>query len=62
MRDLLIEPIAALGSSDVDRDVDAVFQLHGGDHAPLRGIPPQRPGPDDIAHLVRFCLRGLGVS
>jgi len=21
-----------------------------------------RPGPDDIAHLVGFCLRGLGIS
>jgi hypothetical protein len=21
-----------------------------------------RPGPDDIAHVVRFCLLGLGVG
>jgi hypothetical protein len=22
----------------------------------------QRPGPDDIAHVVQFCLNGLGAS
>jgi hypothetical protein len=61
MRDLLAEPIAALGSTDVDRDADTVFHcttatmrrhLDSGD----------RPGPDDVDHLVRFCLRGLGAG
>jgi hypothetical protein len=22
----------------------------------------ERPGPDDVDHLVQFCLRGLGVG
>ncbi|OBI86690.1 TetR/AcrR family transcriptional regulator [Mycobacterium sp. 1245805.9] len=61
LRDLLVEPIAALGSSDVDRDVQAVFCCTS---AMLRRYvgSTDRPGPDDIAHVVRFCLKGLGVD
>ncbi len=61
MRDLLIEPVTALGSSDVDRDVEAVFSCTA---ATLRRYvhSASRLGPDDIAHVVQFCLRGLGVS
>jgi AcrR family transcriptional regulator len=61
MRDLLTEPITALGSTDIHRDVDAVFRCtvtamrHYLDSA-------QRPSSDDVDHLVRFCLRGLGVG
>jgi hypothetical protein len=61
LRDLLIEPVAALGSSDVGRDVDAVF---GCTVATMRRYmgSTARPGPEDIEHLVRFCLLGLGVG
>jgi AcrR family transcriptional regulator len=61
LRDLLIEPITALGSNDVARDVEAVFCCAA---ATLRRYvrSANRLGPDDIAHVVRFCLRGLGVS
>jgi len=62
LRDLLIEPIAALGSStDVDRDVEAVFCCTAAAMRRYVGSA-DRPGPDDIAHLVGFCLRGLGIS
>jgi AcrR family transcriptional regulator len=61
MRDLLTEPVAALGSNDIRRDADAVF--HCTVTAMRRYLDSaQRPGPDDVDHLVRFCLRGLGVS
>ena len=61
LRDLLIEPVTALGSADVDRDVEAVFCCTS---ATLRRYvgAADRPGPDEIAHVVRFCLRGLGVG
>ena len=61
LRDLLIEPVTALGSGDVDRDVEAVFCCT---FATLRRYvgSADRPGPDDIAHVVRFCLLGLGVG
>ena len=38
MRDLLIDPVAALGSSDVQRDVEAVFCCTAATHAPLHGF------------------------
>jgi AcrR family transcriptional regulator len=61
MRDLLTEPVAALGSKDIGRDTDAVF--HCTVTAMRRYLDSaQRPGPDAVDHLVRFCLRGLGVS
>jgi AcrR family transcriptional regulator len=61
LRDLLVEPVTALGSSDVERDVEAVFCCTS---AKLRRYvgSSERPGPDDIAHVVRFCLKGLGVG
>ena len=60
LRDLLVEPVAALGSSDVERDVETVF---GCTAATMRRYvgSADRPKADDIAHLVEFCLRGLGV-
>ena len=61
LRDLLIEPIAALGSTDVDRDVEAVYCCTAAAMRRYVGSS-DRPGPDDIAHLVRFCLRGLGIG
>jgi hypothetical protein len=61
LRDLLTEPVAALGSTDVHRDADAVFYCTA---AAMRRYldSADRPGLDDIDHLVRFCLRGLGVT
>jgi AcrR family transcriptional regulator len=61
LRDLLIEPVTALGSTDVDRDAEAVFCCTS---ATLRRYvgSADRPDPDDIAHVVRFCLNGLGVG
>jgi hypothetical protein len=61
MRDLLTEPVAALGSKDIRRDTNAVFHCTT---TAMRSYldSAQRPSPDDVDHLVRFCLRGLGVS
>ena len=61
LRDLLIEPVAALGSTDVERDVEAVFSCTAATMRRYVGSA-DRPGSDDIEHLVRFCLRGLGAS
>jgi AcrR family transcriptional regulator len=61
LRDLLTEPVAALGSSDVDRDAEAVFCCTAATMRRYLGSE-QRPGPDDIAHVVQFCLNGLGAS
>jgi AcrR family transcriptional regulator len=60
LRDLLVEPIAALGSDDVDRDVEAVFSCTAATMRRYVGSAAG-PGPGDIAHLVRFCLRGLRI-
>lgn len=61
LRELLLDPIAELGSTDVDRDVEAVF---GCTTATMRRYvgSADRPAPADIEHLVHFCLRGLGVD
>jgi len=61
LRDLLIEPVTTLRSHDVDRDVKAVFCCTAATMRRYLGSA-DRTGPDDIAHVVRFCLRGLGVS
>jgi AcrR family transcriptional regulator len=61
LRELLIEPVIALGSSDIDRDVEAVFCCTSAKMRRYMGSA-DRPGPDDIAHVVRFCLNGLGVN
>ena len=61
LRDLLTEPVAALGSSDVERDVEAVFCCTAATLRRYMGSG-DRPGPEDIAHVVRFCLLGLGVG
>ncbi|PJE05495.1 TetR/AcrR family transcriptional regulator [Mycobacterium sp.] len=60
LRELLVEPVAALGSTDIERDVEAVY---GGTVAMMRRYvgSADRPGRDDIEHLVKFCLLGLGV-
>jgi AcrR family transcriptional regulator len=61
LRHLLIEPVAALGSTDVDRDVEAVFCCTAATMRRYMGST-DRPGPDDIAHVVRFCLNGLEAN
>ncbi|ORA20093.1 TetR/AcrR family transcriptional regulator [Mycobacterium arosiense] len=61
LRELLVEPVAALGSADVERDVEAVFSCTAATMRRYVGSVEQ-PGADDIAHVVQFCLRGLGVS
>jgi AcrR family transcriptional regulator len=61
LRDLLAEPVAALGSSDVERDVEAVFSCTAATMRRYVGSA-DRPGADDITHVVQFCLRGLGVN
>jgi AcrR family transcriptional regulator len=61
LRDLLVEPIAALGSGDVDRDVEAVFSCTVATMRRYVGSA-ERPHAADIAHVVRFCLSGLGVG
>lgn len=61
LRELLVEPVAALGSADVERDVEAVY---GGTVAMMRRYvgSADRPAREDIEHLVQFCLLGLGVG
>jgi AcrR family transcriptional regulator len=61
MRALLLDPVRALGSADPERDADTVFQLTA---ATMRRYVGVAAGPtrDDIDHLVRFCLRALGVA
>ncbi len=61
LRDLLVEPVAALGSNDVERDVEAVFNCTAATMRRYMGSATA-PGADDIAHVVRFCLRGLGAG
>jgi AcrR family transcriptional regulator len=61
LRDLLVEPVAALGSRDVERDVEAVFSCTASTMRRYIGSAG-RPEPADISHLVGFCLRGLGVG
>lgn len=65
LRDLLVVPITELGSDggarDVERDVEAVFSCTTATMRRYLGST-ERPLPADIAHLVRFCLRGLGAA
>lgn len=61
MRDLLTEPIAALGGDDPRRDADLVF---GATLTVMRAYlnTGRRPHRADVDHLVTFCLRGLGAA
>jgi AcrR family transcriptional regulator len=61
MRELLVEPIRQLGSTDPQRDADAVFVCTVGTMRRYVNSTDQ-PGRKDINHLVAFCLRGLGVA
>lgn len=57
MRDLLEAPVRALGGDA--HDVEAIFTLTAA--TMRRYVGAGRPTPDDIAGLVRFCLRGVGA-
>jgi AcrR family transcriptional regulator len=61
LRDLLVDPVTELGSADVDRDVEAVFCCTAATMRRYVGSA-DRLSREDIAHVVRFCLRGLGVE
>lgn len=58
MRDLLSEPVAALGKSA--QDADLVFLCTMGTMRRFYGTARQ-PTASDINHLVHFCLRGLNA-
>jgi AcrR family transcriptional regulator len=58
MRDLLAEPLAALGRSQYD--ADAVFLCTTGTMRRFYSSG-QCPGDDDVEHLENFCLRGIGA-
>jgi AcrR family transcriptional regulator len=60
MRALLTEPVAALGGPDPERDADTVFLCATGTMRRYVGSG-HRPDQADVDHLVRFCLRGIGV-
>lgn len=60
LRDLLTEPVAALGSSDPRRDADVVFTATLAAMRRYLGGAAQ-PKRADVDHLVQFCLRGLGA-
>ncbi len=61
LRDLLTGPVAALGSKEVRRDADAVFNTTAAIMRRYVGSA-ERPDSADIEHLVRFCLQGLGAT
>lgn len=60
LRELLTEPVAALGGPDPRRDADMVFTCT---LATMRRYLGGTAGPKraDVDHLVSFCLRGLGA-
>lgn len=60
LRDLLTEPVAALGGSDPRRDADTVFTCTLATMRRYLGGAAQ-PKRADVDHLVMFCLRGLGA-
>jgi AcrR family transcriptional regulator len=60
LRELLTDPIRALGQADSARDADAVFFCTTAMMRRYVGSTEQ-PSGDDIGHLVRFCLHGIGA-
>ena len=61
LRDLLREAVSQLGRPDPERDTDTVFICSTGMMRRYLGST-ELPRRDDVDHLVRFCLAGLGVS
>lgn len=60
LRDLLTEPVTALGGPDPRRDADVVFTCTVATMRRYLGSGEQ-PERADIDHLVMFCLHGLGA-
>jgi AcrR family transcriptional regulator len=60
LRELLTAPLHRMGRVDAGRDADAVFHCTMGTLRRYVGSG-RRPPQDDIEHLVRFCLSGIGV-
>jgi AcrR family transcriptional regulator len=60
LRDLLTQPVSEL-SRDPVRDADALFVCTLGTMRRYLGSG-EVPGRDDIEHLVRFCLAGIGIG
>jgi AcrR family transcriptional regulator len=63
-RERLIAPLRAAvaeGGGDPDRDADAIYHVTFGEmeDALKRRVQPSR---EDVAHLVRFALRGGGIG
>jgi hypothetical protein len=61
LRDLLTEPVAELGGTDPVRDADAIFLCTTASMRRYVGAD-RRPDRDDVDHLVRFCLSGIGAD
>ncbi|KLO31815.1 TetR family transcriptional regulator [Mycolicibacter heraklionensis] len=61
LRDLLIQPVAALGGRNPRRDADMVFTCTLATMRCYLGGTAQ-PKRADVDHLVSFCLRGLGAA
>lgn len=61
LRQLLVAPVAAIGASDPQRDAEAIFELTIATMRRYVGSHTQ-PAAADIEHVVRFCLRGLGLD
>ena len=60
LRMLLTSPLQQMGRTDPGRDADAVFHCTMGTLRRYVGSG-RRPPPADVAHLVQFCLSGIGV-
>jgi AcrR family transcriptional regulator len=60
LRELLTVPLQQMGRGDAGRDADAVFHCTMGTLRRYVGSG-RRPPQDDVEHLVRFCLSGIGV-
>lgn len=60
LRELLAVPLQRMGRDDAGRDADAVFHCTMGTLRRYVGSG-RRPPRDDVEHLVRFCLSGIGV-
>ncbi|CAN5177328.1 TetR/AcrR family transcriptional regulator [soil metagenome] len=61
MRDLLVDPLTAMGSADPERDADAVFTTIAG-AIRHHTASATEPDPADVAHLVAFCLAAVSAS
>lgn len=58
MRDLLVEPLTAMGAADPVRDADAVFTTVAG-AIRRHAASATQPTAAEVGHLVRFCLAAI---